>query len=616
MKVAVCAKYVPVVARIRFDYEQKTIIREGVPSEVNSFDMLGIIRAAELKSEGVDEIVAVSMGPPQAREGLLQCLAMGADRGVLITDRALAGSDTLATARALALALARESADLIICGRNSSDSETGQVGPEVAELMDLPHISQVSKLEYRPDSNTILVERVTDEGYQVVECRLPALVCVTEGVAEEQFPTRDKMAEAQEKPLDEVSCSGLTSDLSQFGTEGSPTWVDDIRLVEPNRLGVIVEEEDPAAAASQLAELFAERLKELAAQDGNAPASGPFPRYPADRGRSIWVVAETTQSGLRRVTLEMLGKARELTAITRSEVVAVLIGTAETALVNELVSQGADRVLVLDNTGKGPVWGRAVVQALGSALQAATPYAALFAATADGRDLAARVAAALGLGLTGDAIDLEIDDQGRLVQLKPALGGNVVAPILSKTLPNMVTLRAGLLDPIQPESGIDPVVENVGVQSFQGPEAVLLEEHIQEDLGSIELSQAQVVMGVGMGIGGEDGLREVQELARLIGATLATTRDVVHAGWLPHQIQVGISGRTISPKVYLAVGIRGAFNHTVGIQKAGIIVAVNQTRRHTIFRSADFGVVGDWHTFLPPLVEALRPVLAAISPSS
>ena len=210
MKVAVCAKYVPVVARIRFDYEQKTIIREGVPSEVNSFDMLGIVRAAELKGEGVDEIVAVSMGPPQAREGLLQCLAMGADRGVLVTDRALAGSDTLATARALALALAKESPDLIICGRNSSDSETGQVGPEVAELMDLPHISQVSKLDYRADSNTIVAERVTDEGYQVVECPLPALVCVTEGVADEQFPTRDQMAEAQEKPLDEVSCSDLT----------------------------------------------------------------------------------------------------------------------------------------------------------------------------------------------------------------------------------------------------------------------------------------------------------------------------------------------------------------------------------------------------------------------
>ena len=612
MKIAVCAKYVPVVSRIRFDYEQKTIIREGVPSEVNSFDMLGIVRAAELKSEGVDEVVAVSMGPPHARDGLLQCLAMGADRGVLISDRALAGSDTLATARALALALAREEADLIICGRNSSDSETGQVGPEVAELMSLPHVSQVSKLDYRPESNTILVRRDTDEGHQVLECQLPALVCVTEGVAEEQFPTRDGMAEAQTKPLDEVSCADLTTDLSQFGVEGSPTWVDDIRLVEPSRLGVIVEEEDPEAAARQVAELLAARLAELDAETGDAPASGPFPRHPDNRERSIWVVAETTRSGLRRVTLEMLGKARELTTVTNSEVVAVLIGPPDDGLANELMSGGADRVVVMDNTGKGPVWGRAVVQALCYALQSASPYAALFAATADGRDLAARVAAALGLGLTGDAIDLEIDDHGRLVQLKPALGGNVVAPILSKTLPNLVTLRAGLLEPIDPETGIAPVVEQVDVPVFQGRDSQLLEENIQEDMGSIELTQAQVVMGVGMGIGGPESLPEIRELAASIGATLATTRDVVHAGWLPHQVQVGISGRTIGPKVYIAVGIRGAFNHTVGIQKAGIIVAVNRMRRHTIFRAADFGIVGDWQTFLPPLIEALKPALSSI----
>ena len=613
MKIAVCAKYVPVVSRIRFDYEQKTIIREGTPSEVNSFDMLGIIRAAELKDDGlVDEIVVVSMGPPQARDGLLQCLAMGADRATLVTDRALAGSDTLATARALALALGRESPDLIVCGRNSSDSETGQVGPEVAEMMDLPHISQVSSLEYKADSNTIVVQRVTDEGHQVLECPLPALVCVTEGVAEEQFPTRDKMAAAQNKPIEEVSCSDLSPDLSQFGIDGSPTWVDDIRLVEPSRLGVIVEEEDPETAARQVAEQLRERLAELAAQEGVDPESGPSQRYPGSREKSVWVVAETTRSGLRRITLEMLGKARQLTSSTGSEVVAALIGPAQDSLVEELIARGADRVAVLDNTGKGPAWGRAVVGALSGALREAAPYAVLFAATADGRDLAARVSAALGLGLTGDAIDLEIDAQGRLVQLKPALGGNVVAPILSKTLPNMVTLRAGLLEPMEPETGIPPVVDNIDVPAFAGVEPTLLEERIREDMGSLELSHAQVVIGVGMGAGGPEGVEEIRALARSIDAPLATTRDVVHAGWLPHQVQVGISGRAIGPKVYLAVGIRGAFNHTVGIQKAGIIVAVNQTRRHTIFRSADFGIVGDWRTFLPPLLEALKPALAEI----
>ena len=618
MKIVVCVKYVPVVARIQFDYENKTIIREGVPSEVNPFDMLGLVRAVELKSAPDDQVVVLSMGPPQARDGLLECLALGADRAILLTDRALAGSDTLATARALSLALKNEAPDLIICGRNSADSETGQVGPEIAELMGIPHVGQVSKLDYKAEANTIVVERLTDEGYQVVGCPLPALVCVSEGVAEETFPNREQMAEAQEKPVEEMTCAQLSSDSSQFGAEGSPTWVEEIRLVEPNRLGVVIEEEDPQAAAEQVASLLKERLAFLDSEnqdskDSGSSASQATARYPDSREKSIWVVAESGMGALRQVTLEMLGKARELTGFTRSEVAAVLIGPAQPDLVNQLAAYGADRVLVLDNTSLGPVWGRKVTRSLAAAVDQAKPYAVLFASTPDGRDLASRVAARLELGLTGDAIDLEIDEQGRLVQLKPALGGNVVAPILSKTLPNMVTLRPGLLTPIAPDGSSQAPVETIDASPFEGQDVTVLEEHIQEELGAVELAQSQVVLAVGMGIGGPENLPQIQVLAQSINASVATTRNVVHEGWLPAQIQVGISGRTISPRVYLAVGIRGAFNHTVGIQKAGVILAINQNRRHAIFKSADFGIVGDWQQFLPPLIEALKPVLAKSS---
>jgi|TARA_B100000378_G_scaffold109623_1_gene87902 electron transfer flavoprotein alpha subunit len=612
MKIVVCVKYVPVVARIQFDYENKTIIREGVPSEVNPFDMLGLVRAVELKSAPDDQVVALCMGPPQARDGLLECLALGADRAILLTDRALAGSDTLATARALSLALKKEAPDLIICGRNSADSETGQVGPETAELMDIPHVGQVSKLDLNADSNTIVTERLTDEGYQVIECPLPALVCVTEGVAEETFPNREQLAEAETKPLQEVTCAQLSPDSSQFGAEGSPTWVEEIRLVEPNRSGVIIEEEDPQVAAEQAASLLKERLAELDSADNGSQTAQPTERFPNSRDKSIWVIAESWPADLAHVTLELLGKARELTSFTRSEVAAVLIGPAQPDLNGQLAAYGADRVLVLDNTGKGPVWGRQVVQSLAAAVHQAQPYAVLFASTPDGRDLASRVAARLALGLTGDAIDLEIDEEGRLVQLKPALGGNVVAPILSKTLPNMVTLRPGLLTPVAPVVSSQAPVEAIAAASFDGPDVTVLEEHVQEDIGALELTQAQVVLGVGMGIGGPENLPQIQKLAHSINASLATTRNVTHEGWLPVQIQVGISGRSITPKVYLAVGIRGAFNHTVGIQKAGVILALNQNRRHAIFKSADFGIVGDWNEFLPPLIEALKPVLAEL----
>ena len=609
MKIAVCVKFVPVVSRIEFDYENKVIQREGVPSEINPFDLLGINMAVDRKADPDDSVLALSMGPPNAAEGLTQCYALGADRGILLSDRALAGSDTLATAQALALALQRESADLIVCGRNSSDAETGQVGPEVAELMGLPHISNVRKLDVDRAANRIVAERATDEGYQVIECPLPAVVCVTEGAGQERYPGRDEMTEAQERSIEQLTCADLTDDLSLFGLDGSPTWVEDIRLVEPDRLAVVIRDATPEDAARQVADSLRERLATLASETSSDAQDSALPRYTGG-DRSIWVVAELAADGVRQVTLEMLGKARALTPITQSEVVAVVIqdGAPSSDLTNQLAEAGADRILTLDTTGLGVLCGRGVSRALSDAVAQDPPYAILFAATADGRDLAARIAARQRLGLTGDAIDLEINDAGQLVQLKPALGGNVVAPIMSKTLPNLVTLRPGVLSPAAPEPGATATVEAIPAAPSDDADVTLLSEHISEEHGALELTSAEVVMGLGMGIG-EENVEAAQQLASSIGASICTTRNVVHSGWLPHHIQVGISGRTIAPQVYLAVGIRGAFNHTVGIQKAGVILAINRNHRAAIFRAADYGIVGDWVEYLPPLVEAIRPVL-------
>ena len=627
MNIAVCVKYVPVVSRIQFDYANKVIQREGVPSEINPFDLLGVNLAVDLKAAGggnagaaadsdahTDTVIALSMGPPNAAEGLTQCYALGVDRAILLSDRALAGSDTLATAQALALALRRANPapDLVICGRNSSDAETGQVGPEIAELLDLPHISNVRKLEIDRAANRIIAERITDVGYQVLECPLPAVVCVTEGAGPERYPGRDEMTAATEQEIERLSCADLTDDPSLFGLEGSPTWVEDIRLIEPDRLGIVIRDTTPDAAARQVADALRERLAALAASAGvDGDTVGGMTRQ-AGGDRPIWVVADLSADGPLPVTREMLGKARALNAITQSEIIAVTIGNNPSNPAAELIRCGADRVCHLDTAGL--VWARSVAESLSNAIAANPPYAVLFSAAADGRDLAARIAARLRLGLTGDAIDLEINDAGQLVQLKPALGGNVVAPIMSKTLPNLVTLRPGVLTPAAPDTNTADIarrahsIDHITPSHRDIPDATLVSEHFAQEYDAVELAAAPVVIGAGMGVGA-DGLAAVRELAASIGAPLATTRNVVHSGWLPHQVQVGISGRTIAPQVYLAVGIRGAFNHTVGIQKAGVILAVNRNHRAAILRAADYGIVGDWNEYLPPLVAAIKPVL-------
>ena len=607
MKITVCIKHVPVVSRIQFDYETKTIVREGVPSEVNSYDLLGVDKAVELVQEHGGEAVALTMGPPAARDSLIQCRAMGANRNVHISDRALAGSDTLATARCLSLALKRESFDLIICGLHSTDAETGQVGPETAELLGVPHVSNVRKLDYSPDDNTITVERETDEGHQTISCPLPALVTVTEGIMPERYPRREAMQAAQEDPaIEDVTAAQLSDDLDIFGANGSPTWVSEIRLLEPQRLGIVFEEE-PATAASKIAEALKGR---------GTPTDSPservtHTRYPGSVSRPVWVVVERSGQGIRRASLEVLGKARDVAEQTQSEVVALMLDAVSEEDVRHLAAYGADRVL-----SSGPIDGHpaglTATNTLASAIAERSPYAVLFNSTPDGRDLSSRVAARLGLGLTGDAVDLELDAEGRLVQLKPALGGNVIAPILSKTLPYMATMRPGLMTPIEPEEGAAVESETLVVSQHDGPDIKLVHDHVEEDAQGLELESARVVLGVGMGIGDAENVPAVRALAESIGASLAATRSVADEGWLPRQLQVGLTGKAIAPDLYIAVGVRGDFNHTVGIQRAGTILAINNNpnpRRTPMFNAADYSIVGDWEETLPALIEAIRPVL-------
>ena len=612
MKLAVCIKQVPVVSRIQFDYETKTIMREGVPLEVNSFDLLAVDVAVELADREGDEVVVFTMGPPQARDALIQCLAMGARRAVHLTDRAMAGSDTLATARTLSLALKRERFDLILCGRNSTDAETGQVGPEIAELLHLPYVGNVRRLEPPVDGEGILAERVTDDGHELIRCPLPALVSVAEGIKEERFPSRQDMEAARQDPtIEEVGAAQLSADESLFGAAGSPTLVSEIRFLEPQRLGVVIEEDDPNAAAQAVAAGLRERMS--SADHAPAKRRTGWTRYPGQAEGAVWVVAERAGSGLRKTTFELLGKSRDLADHTRSEVVALLLGGGDTPAIEALAAHGADRVLVLGDGSLGHPTGIAATATMADAIERRDPYAVLFPSTANGRDLASRVAARLVLGLTGDCVDLEINEKGELIQLKPALGGNVVAPILSKTRPYMATLRPGLLLPLEPDWGLEAEVESMDASGTGGPDIEVLEVRRQEDATGLELEAATTVIGVGMGIGGPENLPAIQDMAASIGASVAATRNVTDAGWMPKQVQVGLTGRAIAPRLYIAVGVRGDFNHMVGVQKAGTIVAVNNNlnpRRSPILQAADFTVIGDWQTYLPPLVEALRPILA------
>src|SRR5262249_184922 len=236
------------------------------------------------------------------------------------------------------------------------------------------------------------------------------------------------------------------------------------------------------------------------------------------------------------------------------------------------------------------------------------PRLVLVGSTVLGRDLAPRVAARLGLGLTGDAIDLDIDQEGRVRQLKPAFGGSIVAPILSRTRPEMATVRPALLAPAppRPRPPRQPVVGQLAVRRVASRMRVIGCGPV--GAGAAEaLETATLVLGVGKGIGSPDELPAIQALASRLGAAVAATREVTDAGWLPRQYQVGLTGRAIAPRLYVGLAISGAMEHLVGLRRAGTIVAINKNPKAPILKAADLAVLADVHALLPHLEAALRP---------
>jgi electron transfer flavoprotein alpha subunit len=489
----------------------------------------------------------------------------------------------------------------VLLGRASLDAETGQVGPEVAELLDWPLATQVRRLEIDRAARGFEAEREVDDGFETVCGPLPAVVTVAEDIAPERFASKAEREQAAAKPIETIDCAALELAPGDVGAAGSPTWVAEVQEVRIARRGEVIEGETPEALAQALrARVLA--LGALSERRGEPVVT--LPAGPPRAGPPLWVVAETGPRGVRFVTRELLTKAAELAAQLGGAVEGVLIG-AGAAHAAELVAAGAERVLVAEEAGLVPYTVEAHAAILAAAILARGPRLVLLGSTARGRELAPRVAARLGLGLTGDAIDLDVDDAGRIRQWKPAFGGTIVAPILSRTRPEMATVRPGLLTAARPDPARRLVVERLPVGDVSSRVRVVREDSSASATADA-LDGAALVLGVGMGVGA-DGVASVCALAERLGAGVAATRDVTDAGWLPRQHQVGITGRAIAPRLYVALGVRGAMEHMVGLRRAGTIVAVNKSPKAPIMKQADLCLVTDLHPLLPHLDAALRP---------
>ena len=670
LRVLALAKQIPVFQEMRLGPDGR-LVREGV-LHMNDYCRRAVAKGHEIAEASGGTMSVMTLGPDSADTVCREALAFGAASGcpvsgIHVCDEAFAGSDTLATARALAAAVRRTGPyDLVLCGLNSLDADTGQVPPQIAELLDLPFAAGVRRLAL--EGETLRLELEHDDERSVVEVGLPALLSCAERLCDPcKIKEPDVWSQQDGSLIAKLSAADIADDAlvwgsSPWGVEGSPTSVRETRIVPTDRERLIVwastdgrgdsydgnaedtggngerseggEELEAAirkavghcidrgALNANDAETGSTQGETVAATLLNSSESDSL----SDPFLAIGVIVEPDRL---RIARELLGAAAGLASQIGGKVVALGSYLPEA---QELGSYGADEGVILktaptgltrsaNETEDSPTDSRNnsisatlleedVAAAVSGWCEKESVWALLAPSTEWGRQVASRVAAKQQAGLVGDAIGLDVGSsfanpqdpllKHRLIADKPAFGGQMVAEIFCSSPLQMATVRAGVLPLLTPRES-EPAAMSVQVCAPRSRIKLLAR---QRDDDSDELANADVVIGVGQGVDPDD-YPLLEELCEQLGAALCATRKVTDRGWMPRARQVGITGHTVSPRLYIAIGLAGNFNHSVGVHTSGTIVAINTDPEALIFETCDIGLVGDWRELLPPLVKEL-----------
>ena len=639
MNIYVCVKQVPASNETLLDPVTHTIIREGTQSILNPFDAYAVEEAVRIKARCGGMVTAFTMGIPSAEGTLRRVIAVGADDAVLLTDKAFAGSDTLATARTLAAAVQKRGLpELILCGRMATDGDTAQVGPMLAECLDIPHVSDVAEIE-DVNETACVVRKMTDDGYVRLRVKLPALLTVLKEINIPRLPSVSGVLRGEKAEVARMNREDTGIDAGKTGLTGSAT-----RVIRTERPVVTRETVWIEGTAKEQAEKLKKYLDRIIGDPSTlAPGCRPFSteKEPlalspgvSNRGMTrdgdsstalrsvqddrkarmapggVWVYCEQGPDGIRPVAYELLGQAARLAGEMRQTVTAVLVGGTEEAAAS-LTACGADQVLLAEIPPEELPDERVHTAALEKLVGKYRPAVLLLGATAFGRSLAPRLAARLETGLTADCTGLEIDPEtGLLRQTRPAFGGNLMATIVCPDrTPQMATVRPKVFQRIGGLSDRPPIPLRIQPDTmYIFPEKIETSERCFEFLeripaaDEIDIGTADVLISIGQGIGGAENIAMAEELTRRLGGAISSSRPPVDSGTMPYARQVGQTGKTVSPKLYLALGISGAIQHMAGVA-AKTIAAVNTDPDAPIFSYADYAVRCDCGAFLRAMLE-------------
>jgi len=720
----VLVKQVPDVSQITdnaFDLETGTLVRTRLASVINELDAQALAFANKMRQDSGDrngKIIALSMGPPMAEEVLRYSLGRCADMVILLTDRALGGADTVATANPLSFAIRKIVREIlkndndyyVVTGMQSVDGDTAQVPAQIAEELNLPCIAYVTDAQFKnnrpacpeyPTQEKALPKdgtagrfeftRIISGGSQIVAAKkLPAVITVAK-YEYSLFATFWRTRWANKTQV--IRWSSADINATHIGVTGSKTSV--IRVFPPGKstrkcqqvsnveslakvlvesfktCGELVESSGNGQAGkagqaqirryvlpSKRANLFdrsfegtkkeqedyeilTDKLKKLGIAEINQiddAAKGKILAIADDRFHKkalddmidgfkltkptfqgeVWVVAEHSGGVVHPATFELIGKARELADSLETKVGVAIAGFNLQHMAKELIAAGADNIYTIEDNLLEVFDPTAHRKAIADAISTYWPQIVLYAATPQGRMLAPMVSYRVSCGLTADCTGLDIRDNSRnsfigiLLQTRPALGGNVMATIRTKNSKSqMATARPGVMKRLPPDPSRKGRLIRHKVQLCQDDVSL---EIIKTEIGGGGVNfGADVIVSGGRGMQSRDNYeRLVSMLCDALSKKLYTrvekgaSRAAVEQGFIERAHQVGQTGTSIGPKLYVALGISGAIQHMIGVANTQTIIAINSDPIAPIFKQCDYYIVGMVEDIVPQLVKALE----------
>lgn len=322
---------------------------------------------------------------------------------------------------------------------------------------------------------------------------------------------------------------------------------------------------------------------------------------------NILVIAEERDGHLRKVSFELVTVAKEMAQGLGGAIEAVVIGANTGSAADEMAKSGASRVYHADDPALQSSAPEVYATVLADLVRKTQPALVLFGATGIGKEISARVAAKLDWGLATDCIAFSVAG-GNLVLKRPIYAGKAIATVKPKSLPVMISIRPNIFPPVEANASPAPI-EKMSVTA-KPPRARVIEKVQKEQTGEVDLAEAKIVVSGGRGVRGPEGFEPVRALAKTLGAAVGASRAATDAGWIDYSKQVGQTGKTVAPNLYIACGISGAIQHLAGMSSSKVIVAINKDADAPIFKVADYGIVGDLFEILPALDAEFKKILS------